>query len=669
MAPDRNIRLFGTAEPVASPTHLQAGALSAELENGALRNIRFGGLEVLRGISFLVRDRNWATCAPEISALTVDQDEQGFRVRYEASCRDGAQHLRYTARIDGSASGELVFAASGEGVTDFVTNRTGFNVLHPLEGVVGAPLTVEHTDGSCAESRFPEQIDPMCPFQDVRALTLEFASGVRAECRMEGDTFETEDHRNWMDASFKTYVRPLAMPWPYTIAGGETIEQQVRLTVTDPRAAGAAPASAAGAVTVEVGPALPHKLPRLALAVPAEHAAAALDRTDLLARLGPEWLVCHFDARAGHGADVMRRHGQLCRQVGAKPLLEAVLPCVDASGAPTDSLDVLRRDLATVAGAAAAAGISFPLVAVAPSSDLKCTLPGSEFPPAPGWAALMQATREAFPEARVGGGMFSYFTELNRKRPPAGVLDFVGHSGCPLVHAGDDTSMTETLEALPWQFHSTRRFLPDTPYWIFPTALSMRANPYGEAPLDNPDNIRQAMNRVDPRERGLIGAAWYAGYLAHATRAGVDAITLAAVAGPSGVVYTRQPHAQPWFDGGEARVLPHYHVLAGFSRLSGTPLATTSSDPRRVQSIATRDGEGRTGLILCNLGEAPVTVRITGAAPGGDGGAVAVTLDAESFTAACRDPDWIGTAPRVPLSADGIRLDSYAVAGIAAAGS
>ena len=48
--------------------------------------------------------------------------------------------------------------------------------------------------------------------------------------------------------------------------------------------------------------------------------------------------------------------------------------------------------------------------------------------------------------------MFSYFTELNRKRPPAELFDFVCHTICPLVHAGDDLSLTEGLEALPYIF-------------------------------------------------------------------------------------------------------------------------------------------------------------------------------------------------------------------------
>ena len=37
---------------------------------------------------------------------------------------------------------------------------------------------------------------------------------------MEGDAFEMEDQRNWADASFKTYVRPLSKPRPYVIAKG-----------------------------------------------------------------------------------------------------------------------------------------------------------------------------------------------------------------------------------------------------------------------------------------------------------------------------------------------------------------------------------------------------------------------------------------------------------------
>lgn len=63
-APSRAVLLHGTEEPVAKPRLLRAGPLSAEFEGGNLRYARFGGEEVIRAISFLVRDRLWATCVP-----------------------------------------------------------------------------------------------------------------------------------------------------------------------------------------------------------------------------------------------------------------------------------------------------------------------------------------------------------------------------------------------------------------------------------------------------------------------------------------------------------------------------------------------------------------------------------------------------------------------------
>ena len=44
-----------------------------------------------------------------------------------------------------------------------------------------------------------------------------------------------EDQRQWGDASFKTYNRPLAKPWPYQIEDGSVLEQSVCLTVVSLR--------------------------------------------------------------------------------------------------------------------------------------------------------------------------------------------------------------------------------------------------------------------------------------------------------------------------------------------------------------------------------------------------------------------------------------------------
>jgi hypothetical protein len=399
-----------------------------------------------------------------------------------------------------------------------------------------------------------------------------------------------------------------------------------------------------------------HSFPALGLAAPAEHMAAALERADLLRAVRPAFLVADFDPRQGHNASTLKAQAELAHTLDAKLVVEAVLPCVDPEGRPTNDLDVLRRDLAHLKAELDRASAQPARLAVSPACDLKCTLPGGIWPKAPAWADLFAAARATFPGVPLGGGMFSYFTELNRKRPPAELLDFICHTTCPLVHAGDDLSLTEGLEALPYIFASTKAFAGGKPYWLFPTAISMRANPYGAAPAENPHQGRVAMARVDPRERALIGAAWYAGYLAHAVRAGLDAVTLAAVAGPSGIVHTPQPHPQPWLDEAGAVIHPAYHVLRGHAELQGRPVRGTSvSAPRDVQALA-----AGTSLWLINLTGESRDVRLEGVTP-----TACALLDEDSFERLCRDPDALAGLAR-PFDAREITLPPYAMARLTA---
>ena len=484
--------LFGTEEPVPETPVLRAGPLECSLDAGNLRHIKVHGVEAIRAVSYIVRDRNWGTYGPEITNLRIEQDAGGFRVGYDAVCRDAQQAFAYSARIEADASGNLSFAAEGEALSDFVTNRTGFVVLHPVHGVSGAPVEVERVDGSVERSRFPELIDPTCPLMDIRALTHEPLPGVRVACRMEGDTFEMEDQRNWLDASYKTYVRPLALPWPYTIAKGEKLSQRVSLAITGaPRQA---VAGSADGVTVTVEDREVAHMPSLGLAVPAEHAEAALGLIEPLRALGPAHLMAAFDARKGHDAGLAQTYGELARALDAELVLEVVLPCVDADGKPTDDLDVLRRDLNYVKGQIERVAVRPARIAVSPACDLKCTLPGSVWPKAPAWADLAAAARAAFPGIAIGGGMFSYFTELNRKRPPAGLFDFLGHSVCPLVHAADDLSLTEGLEALPY-------IITTTP--VVRGRRTLLAVPIGAR--DAPEPLRRGARREPARRPGGHG--------------------------------------------------------------------------------------------------------------------------------------------------------------------
>jgi hypothetical protein len=334
VTPSREVKLCGT-DAVDAPTRLlKAGALSAELEAGALRYIRIGGVEVLRAVAFLVRDENWGTFTPDIENLTIEEQADAFRVTYRATCRDEKRTLVYDAAIAGKSDGSLAFEVVADPLTDVETNRTGFIVLHPVKGVAGHPVRVLHVDGRETLSRFPETIDPTCPFQDIRAISHEVSPGLSATCTMAGDSFEMEDQRNWSDASFKTYVRPLARPWPYVLPKRVTISQAVRL-----RFAGAIPAPPAAGrkrpIAIEIGEEAAGKLPAIGVGVPAEGADDALANAALLRRLGPKWLLCRVDLRRSHGSKEIETYRRLGEASGADVVLEIITAGGMDPAAPT----------------------------------------------------------------------------------------------------------------------------------------------------------------------------------------------------------------------------------------------------------------------------------------------------------------------------------------------
>ena len=79
--PAEAIKLFGTEEPSPPAPILRAGSLTAEFDAGNLRHIRVGGVEVIRAVSFIVRDRNWGTYNPVISGPDDGkQTDDGFTV-------------------------------------------------------------------------------------------------------------------------------------------------------------------------------------------------------------------------------------------------------------------------------------------------------------------------------------------------------------------------------------------------------------------------------------------------------------------------------------------------------------------------------------------------------------------------------------------------------------
>jgi hypothetical protein len=512
----RDLELFGTNQAPVARRSYAVGPWSLTLENGALRHITLNGAEAIRGIFFLVRDRDWGTLVPYLRNEKVTQTDTLFRLSYDAGFETCDARLDVHVSVE-VRDNRLCMSATGRALGAFETNRAGFTVLHPISGVAGHPVRVTHSSGTSQDSSFPALIAPWQPFMDIAALTHCVGEAV-VTCQFSGDTFEMEDQRQWGDASFKTYNRPLAKPWPYTIEQGGGIEQSVTLSWDAHRPTLTLPLESQTQSAI---------FPEMALVITPEDAWRLSDHPGDLTYVNPQRILCHLDATLeaiSTQFDAFAAAQTACPNQAFD--LELICRC-DADPAP---------ELVALAAAMLTSGFNPASILICPSVDRQSTPPGSDWPACPPLEKVHAAAALAFPDAIRGGGVVSFFPELNRKPPPVDMLDFVSHGLCPIVHAADDLSVMETLEAVPHITRTARHIVGKRDYRIGPASIAMRQNPYGGRTIPNPDSGRICMADSDPRHRAKFGAAYVMGLTTALAPAGISIWTPAALYGPRGVV-------------------------------------------------------------------------------------------------------------------------------------
>jgi D-apionolactonase len=625
----RAMKLFGTTEPVPQRRLMRAGPLDAILENGALRTIRYHGVEVIRMIAFLARDSSWGTYSARLSDLHVTQKDDRFLIRYRARCEDSEQALTYEVEITASADGILTFEANSLPETDFLTNRTGFVVLHPLEGVVGQALTVEHVDRSVERTVFPQNISPAQPVLDVRALSHQVIPGIIATVAMGPDRFEMEDHRNWMDASYKTYVRSLRDPWPYRLNKNEGFRQSVRLGFSGSTRR-VMPSASIDPDPLVVG-GISGFLPEVAAAVPMTRAVDA-GLADLVRKAGLNRLIGMMDGRQTGIVKAARAYRKLKEATGAKLTLEVILPGITSARIEMAALADMMRDV----------GLQPDAVVVSCADHLRSYQPDAARPWSPGFAEMAEAARSQFPGIPIGGGTLAFFTELNRLPPADGLFDFITHTVCPCVHAADDASVMETLQAIPSMAASVRAMAGRTPYHLGPSGIAARNNPYGAGLTPNPARRRVCLTGDDPRQDGVFGAAFAVGLFAAFAAAGAASVALGDVAGPRGLVTS---------DG--RRLHPVFHIMRCLAQAAGRPSRVLERVPEGIAAVGFVDADGPC-LLVANLSARKRSIRLEGLGKP----ASQTSLDAASFdTAAGSDSFFVKCSKR--HGPETLTLDAY----------
>ncbi len=483
-----------------------AGDWSIDMRGAELADVSFRGHRVLRSIRAIVRDRDWNTAAWIVDEGSETGDGLALSVRSEGF----GSHLR--GRIIVEATGDrlsVVFDAVSR--TAFETSRTGLVVLHPPQ-LAGVELAVGHTDGSSTRTAFPKAISPHQPACDIAALAWQ-QDGVDVDVRFAGDAFEMEDQRNWTDASFKTYSRPLALPTPYVLEAGERVTQSVTVTVTD-APPGEPPGHDDGSSTDDIVLAAAGPFPEISIAASTEPG----ERPPIDA-VGSSLLVELDLARPG-----WRNALERAARVGL-PLDVRIVPDPDAA----DSLDRV---------ATALSGVSVVRVGA-----FAATGPAAHVSDAETVDALRASLAKVGVDAPIIGGVRSHFTELNREhaRLPEG-LDAVTFSTTPLFHSLDNPQLVEAVAMQRLVALQAVEIASGSPVYIGPVTLRPRFNNVatagsgsegGEEPDADCDTDLAGPN--DPRQASPALAAWTIASAAALAVTGVRGLCFFEEWGPRGI--------------------------------------------------------------------------------------------------------------------------------------
>ena len=556
-------------------TQLSAGPLRALFYRGDLRYMKIGPVEMVRRVYVAVRDTSWGTVEPELTEEQIRTDADGFAIEYDARHAQGDIDFTWHATIratagtsaEGVPEATVTFEMDGVAGSSFRTSRTGFCLLHPLRGCVGQPVVIEHPDGSRERGEFPRLILPTQPFYDVVGMEQPFDGGCSLAVRFEGEVFETEDQRNWADGSFKTYCRPLRLPFPYPLERGQRVRQSVRLRFTGK------PVAESREPFLQLHDEVSGRVPAIGLRLPTPGKAMSDQNAVRLKALRLSHL--RADVRLSDSG----WQESLSGAAGDASRLQVPLELAVHAAGPSEAPVAALAQAAGRAGVRAARWIVYEAQRSTPSTELM---------------ALARRHLAAGGAAALCGGTAGNFVDVNRWRPQRDLVPGLAYPITPQSHSTDDLSLIENLQAHGDTVATARAFAPGSQICLGPVVLHRRPDPFA-AGMDGGE--QQAV--PDPRQRLPLGAAWTLGSVASLAAFPPDSVTYYDTIGPFGVT-----------DGDT--LFPLYHVLGDVGEFGRCEVLRLSGpDPLRVAALAMRNGP-RLRLLLASFDPAPQVLALSG---------------------------------------------------------
>ncbi len=553
----REYEWLGVPEREEKRYCLCAGNLQVEFCTGRLINFSCDGYTVLTEVYFALRDQNWNTIPFTLEKLKVSDEGDHFAIEFHAVHKEREISYEWDGRINGTEDSTISYEFRGTAGSDFLRNRIGFCVLHPAD-CCGKSCQIVHSDGSTEYCSFPEMIAPHQPFLDIRKMSCETEEGMLLNTEFEGEVFETEDQRNWTDASFKTYCTPLGLPFPVKVHRGDCVYQKVIVSLKTverkPFSLGSVIREPLTAKQIRLVEGLKLSCLRYEYYFSGNHEwfdeiVGQAERLNLKIRLAVFFTEA-WEAELKHLAYLADRYKKnLCEilifeeyvKVVREEILRASRSCLKSLGIP------------------------------------------------------------------VGSGTDAFFTQNNREPLPAEQMDFVSYSNNPQVHAFDNDSIMATANGQMANVLSCKRLFRKLPILVSPVTMKIRWNP----DLTTKEICRPGVmpGNIDIRQMSLFAAAWFVRSLAALLEAGAYGADYFELTGPAGIMQEEMLPDYP-YPSVPGMIYPVYYAMRLAPMAACSKVQTTLRET--YAAIYMEYGKGRARILVANSKAYEIDVPLLG---------------------------------------------------------
>jgi len=558
---------------------LNAGPLTLEYSEGSLWNIRLGEEEAIRRIYLVFQDINWTSRSFEIMEEKWNIADDHFSADLELRGSHDAENFQATLQIVGSSSGDIKYGFTGSSTADFMRNRLGLCLLHPIANLAGKSCKLILSGGTKVISEFPNDISPSQPFKNLSGISHTLNNGQTLEVKFKGEVFETEDHRNWSDASYKTYCTPIALPFPVAVSKGDQILQEVAISLSGKASRAQKPAQSK--VTIRVSD-LEVSLPDIGLNIAQDYSES--DHAQFK-EIGIGHLRFNLDLDDASNANFSNAV-KVSKKLGLK--LDLSLKAISVN-----QITEFLRSNEELTTAVRNVLIFSKAHKVTP-------------------AEFVATAREVLgPEKVISAGTDLYFTEINRGSAVVPGIDQINFSLNPQVHSFDDRTLIQNLATQEVIALNATRIAGSMKISVGPITLRPRFNPNATQPDKDVSNTALPAS-VDSRQRTWFNEAWTAisiKYLAQSNS--INSATYFETVGWRGIRESKSGSKDSLnFPSEPGEAFPVWNLFAalkGFSRCR----KSSSSAPEVVDSLIIRNSE-ITRLILANFSSGAQEVHFTG---------------------------------------------------------